>query len=187
MNIASNNTTHLADSKSTIEKSLVILKPDTVERGLVGEITLRFERAGLRLAGMKLVQADAKMASDHYGDLVERYSEKLGHDRAVAIKKGMVDFLSSGVVVVMALEGVGACAVVRKMVGGTYPHEAVPGTIRGDYAHVSQAFANDGGFPVKNLVHASGNVEEAEAELKIWFNDNELFDYEPVHFKHTRR
>lgn len=170
-----------------IEKSLVILKPDAVERGLVGEITSRFERAGLRLAGMKLVQADAKLASDHYGDLVERYSEKLGHDRAVKIKAGMVDFLTSGPVVVMALEGVEACAVVRKMVGGTYPNEAVPGTVRGDYAHTSQAYANGNDIPVKNLVHASGNVEEAEVEVGLWFQETELVEYEPVHFKHTRK
>ena len=169
-----------------IEKTLVILKSDAVERGLVGELITRFERVGLKIVALKLVRASIELADRHYGDLVERYSEKLGVERAVAIKKGMVEFLTSGPVVPLVLEGVNACAVVRKMVGSTYPDQATPGTIRGDYAHISQAYANGIGIAVKNLVHASGNPEEAKIEIALWFKTEELADYEPVHFKHTR-
>ncbi len=169
-----------------IQTSLVLIKPDAVERGLIGQVIARFENAGLRLVGMKLVQPTAEMADNHYGDLVERYTPKLGAERAVAIKKGMIEFLTSGPVVALVLEGVQAVAVVRKLVGSTYPNEALPGTIRGDLANVSQDYSNELGVAVKNLIHASGNVEEAAAETAIWFNATELFDYEPAHFKHTR-
>lgn len=171
----------------TIQQSLVLLKPDTVERGLIGEIIGRFERAGLRIIGLKLLRANEDKASDHYGDLVERYTEKLGKERAVAIKRGMVEFLTSGPLVALVIEGVDACAVIRKLVGSTYPNEALPGTIRGDFAHMAQAYANDGGFAVKNMIHASGNEAEAKIEIALWFTPEELLDYEPVHEKHTRK
>lgn len=169
-----------------IEKTLVIFKTDTVERGLVGEILQRFERAGLRIVALKLVKATADLADRHYGDLVERYTDKLGFERATAIKKGMVEFLTAGPVLPLVLEGVKAVEVVRKLVGSTYPNEALPGTIRGDFANVSQNYSNERGISVKNLVHASGNIDEAKTEIALWFTADELLDYEPTHFKHTR-
>ncbi len=171
----------------TIQKSLVILKPDAVERGLVGRILERFENAGLRLAAMRMAVTDAEDMRRHYGDWVERYSERLGKELATSTYKEIVKYMTSGPNILMVLEGVSAVAVVRKIVGATYPNEALPGTIRGDFAHVTQAYANNEGMSVKNLIHASGSVEEAELEIAAWFKPDELIDYEPVHFKHTRR
>jgi nucleoside-diphosphate kinase len=85
--------------------------------------------------------------------------------------------MQSGPVIALVLEGVGAVPCVRKLVGPTYPDQAAPGTIRGDLAHVSRAYANAGGLPVANLVHASGNAEEAEREIGVWFTKEEMFDY----------
>lgn len=168
------------------EKTLVLLKPDAIERGLVGKVISRFEDLGLRLAGMKLLIADDKTAGAHYGDFVERYAPKLGAEKAQSIMDEMVSFLTSGPIIALAVEGIGAVAVVRKIVGATYPDEAAAGTIRGDFAHVSQAYANTVGITVKNIVHASGSVEEAKIELQHWFKAAELCDYQTVHEKHTR-
>lgn len=170
-----------------IEKSLVILKPDAVERGLIGKILERFENAGLRLVAMKMVVANPDDMRRHYGDWVERYTEKLGLELASTAYKAIVDFMTSGPAVLLVLEGVAGVAVVRKIVGSTYPDQALPGTIRGDFAHVSQAYANGQGLSIKNLVHASGSVEEAVAEISAWFTPAEMYDYEPVHLKHTRK
>lgn len=170
-----------------IETTLVLLKPDAVERGLVGRIIGRFEDRGLRLVGMKLLKVDKSLVSKHYGDFVERMSDKLGRDKAQAVFDEMTNFLTSGPIIAMAVEGVSAVTLVRKIVGSTYPHEALPGTIRGDFAHMSSDYANANQLTVKNLIHASGNEQEAKAELEIWFNHDDLHDYEPTHFKHTRR
>jgi nucleoside-diphosphate kinase len=161
-----------------IERTLVLLKPDAVERGLVGEIISRFEKVGLRIIGMKKVLPSDELASDHYGDLDIRHG--------VEIKKNMVGMMTSGPVIAMVLEGIGAILQVRKMVGSTYPNEALPGTIRGDYAHISKEYANANSVAVKNLVHASSDEQDANRELKLWFSEQELFEYEPVHEKHTR-
>lgn len=160
------------------EKTLVLLKPDAVERGLIGEIISRFEKVGFRLMGMKLVQADEDLGKQHYFDVGQRHGE--------VIQKGLVEFITSGPIVAMVIEGINAVAKVRQMVGGTYPQEALPGTIRGDLAHVSKDYANERGIVVKNLVHASSSSEEAKRELELWFQPSEMFDYEPVHHKHTR-
>jgi nucleoside-diphosphate kinase len=89
----------------------------------------------------------------------------------------MSEFMQSGPVVAIVLEGVGAVACVRKMVGPTYPDQAAPGTIRGDFAHVSRAYANERGIAVANLVHASGNPEEAAQEIDVWFGSDDIVDY----------
>src|SRR5207245_7617434 len=104
-----------------------------------------------------------------YFDLEERF----GAD----VYSLMARFMQSGPVIAIVLEGVGAVACVRKLVGPTYPDQAPPGTIRGDFAHVSRAYANATGVPVANLVHASGNAEEAEREIGVWFTKAEMFDY----------
>jgi nucleoside-diphosphate kinase len=168
-----------------ITKTLVLLKPDTVERGLVGKIISRFEDRGLRLAGLKLLIASEELATSHYGDFVERYTPRLGKEMSQNIMNEMVGFLTSGPIIAMAIEGVDACPLVRKIVGATYPNEAAAGTIRGDYAHMAQDYANQIGTTVKNLVHASGSPDEAEIELGLWFKPDELYDYQTVHHKHT--
>lgn len=160
-----------------VEKTLVFVKPDGVERGLVGEIFARFEKVGLKIVGMKMVRADIEHIKKHY-------AAHVGKDFYPPIE----NFIASGPVVAAVLEGVGAVALVRKMVGGTEPHSAAPGTIRGDYAHMNYAYADgpakDKGL--RNVIHASGNVEEAEVEVELWFGKDELFDYELLHEKHTR-
>ncbi len=161
-----------------MERSLVLLKPDAVDRGLVGEIVQRFERVGLKIAGLKLVQADETMAKGHYtDDLAQRRGEN--------VRKMMVDMLMSGPVVAVVLEGVEAVELVRKMVGTTEPKSAAPGTIRGDYSHVSFKHADAKGIGINNLIHASGNVEEAGQEIKVWFKDSELLEHKPHYTKHT--
>jgi nucleoside-diphosphate kinase len=156
-----------------IERTLVLLKPDAVQRGLVGRIMQRFEDVGLKMVAMKMLWADEQLASKHYGDLGERKGED--------IKKQMVDFISHvGPVVAMVIEGIEAVDEVRMMVGSTEPKSATPGTIRGDFAHVSYNYSNKKSIGVKNLIHASDSVESAEREIYLWFSINEIYSYKTV-------
>ena len=142
-----------------MERTLVILKPDAVQRGLIGAIIERFERRGLRVAGMKLLQVSDALARQHYGVHEGR-----------PFFDGLIQFITSGPVVVMALEGKDAIAITRMTVGATAPGKATPGTIRAD-------FGMDIGF---NLVHASDGAETAVQELALWFGDDELVNYSRV-------
>jgi nucleoside-diphosphate kinase len=155
-----------------IERTLVLLKPDAVARGLVGKILSRFEDALLKIVAVKMVDMDAELNRQHYFDLEERFGP--GVYNAVAA------FMETGPVVALVLEGVEAVAVVRKLVGATYPDQAMPGTIRGDYAHQSKAYANANGLAVANLVHASANAEEAKREIDVWFNERDMHKYQTV-------
>jgi len=157
-----------------IEKSLVIIKPDGVERGLVGEIIKRFENAGLKIVGMKMVWIGKKFAEEHYK----------AH-KAKPFFKELVEFITEGPVVAFVVEGVHAVDNVRKLVGSTSPNEANPGTIRGDFAHISMAYASKKGLGGKNVVHASGSKKEADEEIKLWFKKEELHTYKTVHEKHV--
>lgn len=160
--------------KGMIERSLVLLKPDAVQRQLVGRILQRFEDAGLKIAGMKMVCIDEEHASKHYEGLKgKHYFERC--------KK----FLQEGPVIAMVLEGVKAVEVVRKITGSTYPNEAFPGTIRGDFAHHSEEHADAKGVSVKNLIHASGSIEEAKKEIVLWFKPEEMHSYKTVHEVHV--
>ncbi len=161
-----------------MERSLVILKPDAVDRGLVGEIIQRFERVGLKIAGLKMVWPKKEHASKHY-------TEDLAQRRGQAVRDLMIEMLSSGPIVAVAVEGVEAVEVVRKMVGSTEPKAAAPGTIRGDYSHVSFKHADSKKMGVYNLVHASGNAEEAVQEIAVWFSEDELHGHTPGYTKHT--
>lgn len=154
---------------TTLERTLVVLKPDAVARGLVGRLVQRFEDAGLKIVGVKMAQLDDEMTRKHYFDLEERFGTAIYEANARAIQRGPV--------IAMVLEGVEAVANVRRLVGGTYPNEAPPGTIRGDFAHHSKAYAMSQDKGVANLVHASGNVDEAKYEVELWFGDDEQFDY----------
>jgi nucleoside-diphosphate kinase len=138
------------------ERTLVLVKPDGVQRLLVGRIVARFEERGLKLVGLKLVRVDRPFAERHYEV-----------HRGKKFFEGLLDFITSGPLVALALEGPNAIAVVRSMVGATRPHEAAAGTIRGDLA-VETA---------QNLVHASDAPETAAAELALWFGPGELLDY----------
>ena len=158
-----------------IQKTLVLLKPDAVERALIGRIIERFENAGLKIIGMKLVWVDKDFSKKHYSAHVGK-----------KFYQPLEDFIVSGPVVAMVLEGIEAVELVRKMVGPTEPKTAAPGTIRGDFAHHSYKYADTKGISIKNLIHASGTVEEAEVEVKLWFNPQEMHSYQAVHEKHTR-
>ncbi len=139
-----------------MEKTLVILKPSAIQRGLIGEVISRFERKGLRLAGTKMMQLDDKILNVHYAHLKDK--PFFNH-----VKESM----KSSPVIVQCWAGVDATKVVRMLIGKTNGRDAAPGTIRGDFAISTQ----------ENIVHASDSTESAAAELKRFFNDEELFDY----------
>ena len=142
-----------------MERTLILLKPDCVQRRLVGTILARFEQKGLRLAAMKLVKADQALAAKHY----EVHKER-------PFYASLLTFLTSGPTLALVLEGREAVAVGRAMIGKTDPAESPPGTIRGDYAISKQ----------NNLIHGSDSVENAKNEIALWFRPEELVDFAPV-------
>ncbi|MFW9917423.1 MAG: nucleoside-diphosphate kinase [Candidatus Thorarchaeota archaeon] len=148
------------------ERTLLIVKPDGLRRGLVGRILSRFEDAGLLLAGMKMVKADESLLAKHY-------EEHIGKD----FYPSLIEFMMSNPVIAFVLEGEGAISACRKLTGATNPANAAPGTIRGDFAH---ALPNG-----QNLIHASANTEDAEREVPLWFNDQELFSFQRADHEHT--
>jgi nucleoside-diphosphate kinase len=163
----------MADSSDLgVERTLVLLKPDAVARGLAGRILARFEDAALKIVGVKMKWMDAEFTRQHYFDLEQR----LGAD----IYNCTAGFMQTGPVIAVALEGVEAVAKVRKIIGNTYPNEAPPGTVRGDYAHQTKASSEVSGKAVMNLVHASGNSDEAKYEVNLWFTAEELYEYETL-------
>jgi nucleoside-diphosphate kinase len=158
-----------------IQKTLVVLKPDAVKRGLIGEIITRFEKVGLQLNAMKMVWVDDALAHKHYegiGTMITRYGQEIFQVNA--------EFMKSGPVVAMVWEGVEAIALVRKMVGSTEPKSSIPGTIRGDYSHASYGYVNSNNAWLTNLVHASANEEEAAPEIDLWFNNEEIHNHEMI-------
>lgn len=140
-----------------MEKTFAMIKPDAVQRGLVGTIISRYEAKGLRVAGMKIMQVTEEIAKQHYAEHVEK-----------PFFPGLLSYITSGPVVALVLEGKNAVADVRKMNGATNPLEAACGTIRGD-------FAQEVG---RNVVHGSDSVESAAREIAIYFNDNEVLEYD---------
>jgi nucleoside-diphosphate kinase len=142
-----------------MERTLILLKPDCVQRRLVGQILQRFEQKGLRLAGMKLLQADKALAEKHYAVHRER-----------PFYSSLVQFITSGPTLALVLEGPEAVAVARNLIGATSGIKASPGTIRGDYALSVQ----------NNLIHGSDSPENARAEIALWFEAEELLDYQVV-------
>ncbi|MEY4722939.1 MAG: hypothetical protein RLZZ324_452 [Candidatus Parcubacteria bacterium] len=161
-----------------IQRSLVLLKPDALDRGIVGEIITRFERVGAKIVGMKLLVSEKDTALQHY-------TEDLAKRRGEHVRELMVTMLTSGPIVAIALEGIEIVEVVRKMIGATEPKSAAPGTIRGDYAHVSYKYADEKKIGVFNLIHASGSPEEAIVEVGVWFRPEELVSHDPSYTKFT--
>jgi nucleoside-diphosphate kinase len=181
------------------ERTLVLLKPDAVARGLVGEIIARFEKAGLKIVGMKMVHPTEEKAAGHYAgpdawirgmgqktlDSFEEFGmdaeEVLGTSDTLEIGQmvlnWLIRYISSGPILAMVLEGVHAIKAVRKMVGFTIPSRAEPGTIRGDLTIDSNTVSSLEKRSTKNLIHASGDPEEAAQEIAFWFDPSELFDY----------
>lgn len=181
------------------EKTLVLIKPDGVKRGLIGEIIRRIEQRGLKVIAMKMFQATKEELTRHYSDSDEnlramgektlatyhKYGldpiKEVGTDDPVKIGRmvhgWIVDFMSSGPLVKMVVQGLHAVEMVRKLVGNTMPSQAEMGTIRGDYSVDSAVLANAQKRGIRNIIHASGNIAEAEAEIKLWFTPEEIFEY----------
>lgn len=186
-----------------LEQTLILIKPDGVQRGLVGEILHRFERMGLRIVGMKMIHASEEHASKHYPN-TEEWLRGMGEkslkdcetyeldakeifntNDTLEIGKIIagynVKYISSSPVIAVVLEGYHAIAAVRKLVGHTLPLLADPGTIRGDYSSFSSVLGNVAHKSILNLIHASGNKKEATYEINHWFESSELYNYQHVH------
>ena len=167
--------------KTHIQRTLILFKPDAVQRGIVGEILTRFERVGLKIVGTKMIFPDKNHYHKHYegiGKMVTRRGER-AFDMTL-------DFMTQGPVIAMVFEGVEAVELVRKIVGPTEPKSADMGTIRGDYSHISFGYADSCQKGIPNLIHASGDSEEAVKEIAHWFKASELIDYAMLSEKFTR-
>ncbi len=179
------------------EKTLVIIKPDGIQRSLIGEIIRRYERTGLKLLSLKMVIPTEEMAIRHYYEVGgDAWLEEVGRkaraayekkglkspydtnmENGTAVMKSNAKYLSSGPVIAMVWQGNSAVGLVRKITGGTEPLTSDVGTIRGDLTLDSYAIADLDQRSVRNLIHASGTVEDAEKEIKIWFSKDELHNY----------
>lgn len=157
-----------------IERTLILIKPDGVQRQIVGKITSRFEDAGFKIIGMKMLWVNEAFAKKHY-------TEELAKRRGEHVRRYNINFLVEGPVIAIVLEGINAVDNVRKVVGDTEPKSALPGTIRGDFSHVSYAYADSKKMVIRNLIHASANKEDAEREIKLWFKKSELHSYKTTH------
>lgn len=181
------------------EQTLVLIKPDGVKRGLVGEIIKRIEQRGLKIIALKMFQATKTELAKHYSDseanlkamgektlaTYQKYGlnpiKEISTDDPVKIGKlvhgWIVDFMSSGPIIKMVVQGLHAVEMVRKLVGNTMPSQAEMGTIRGDFSVDSAVLANAQKRGIRNIIHASGNIAEAEIEIKLWFKSEEIHEY----------
>lgn len=185
-------------SMKTLERTLVLIKPDGVERGLIGEILGRLERVGLKIVALKMLKATREQGDKHYA-LTEEWMmgvytkakakyEANGENfpfpdhiaYGTSIKNGLVEFLASTPIVALVCEGEQSVATTRKLVGATEPASSAPGTIRGDLSLDTYGLANSQNRPLRNLIHASGTVDEAKTEIPIWFTDAELHAVDSV-------
>lgn len=181
------------------EKTLVLIKPDGVKRGLIGEIIKRIEQRGLKIIALKMFHATKEQIDDHYpkdekwirrlGEKSLNTYEKYGIDPIKAlgtadpyeigkmVRQWLIDFMTSGPMVKIIVKGIHAIDMVRKLCGHSIPSMAEMGTIRGDYSVDSAVLANAGNRAVHNIIHASETVEEATHELNFWFSADEIHDY----------
>ncbi len=164
-----------------VQRTLVLFKPDTVQRGLVGEILTRFERVGLKIVATKMIAPDKEHYHKHYEEIGQMITRRGEHAFDVTLQ-----MMVQGPVIAMVFEGVEAVALVRKLVGATEPKAAEPGTIRGDYSHMSFGYADSEGKGIPNLIHASGDINDAKQEISHWFSEDEMYDYQALHEKFTR-
>lgn len=190
-----------------MERTLIIIKPDAIQRGIIGDIITRYEKVGLKIVGMKMFTPSKDLLNKHYPVDRDEFIVGMGHKTldnyrslgmnphdyfgtddakkiGLEVQKWLVDFMTENPVIAVVLEGPHAIEVVRKIRGHTLPLNAQPGTITGDYSFDSSSLANNDMRPIRNLVHASGNKEEAEFEIDLWFSKDELFEYDTVHQKH---
>jgi nucleoside-diphosphate kinase len=180
------------------EKTLVLIKPDGIQRSLIGEVIKRYERVGLKLVALKFLVPDEKIVETHYtidegwmkkvGDKsIKNYLDKglkpVSNDPMVIGKmvlKRLKEYLTSGPVIAMVWEGAHAVAIVRKITGGTEPLTSDVGTIRGDFVLDSYQMSDIDDRSTRNIVHASGSVDEAEKEIDVWFSKNEIIKYRHI-------
>ncbi|ANW20136.1 nucleoside-diphosphate kinase [Streptomyces clavuligerus] len=151
------------------ERTLVLIKPDALLRGLAGRVLTRFEEAALKVVGVKMRTMDDAFIRRHYFDLEDRLGPAV-YNRSAA-------FMKQSPIIAFVLEGYDAVATVRKLIGASCPNEAAPGTIRGDFSHFSSAASSATGKGMANVVHASANRREAAYEVELWFAPEELHDY----------
>jgi nucleoside-diphosphate kinase len=164
-----------------IERTLILFKPDAVQRGVVGEILTRFERVGLKIVGTKMIAPDTAHYHKHYEEIGQVITR-----RGEATFNNVLSMMNEGPVIAMVLEGVEAVELVRKLVGSTEPKSSAPGTIRGDFSHMSYGYGDAQEKGIPNLIHASGDLADAKQEIPHWFSDDELFDYGVLNEKFTR-
>ncbi len=164
-----------------VEQTLVLFKPDAVQRGVVGEILTRFERVGLKIVGTKMLAPDEVHYYKHYEEIGQVITR-----RGKATFDNVLTMMSDGPVIAMVLEGVEAVELVRKLVGSTEPKSSAPGTIRGDFSHMSYGYGDAAGKGIPNLIHASGDLDDAQKEIPHWFSEDELYDYSALSEKFTR-
>jgi nucleoside-diphosphate kinase len=182
------------------ERTLFMVKPDGVRRGLVGDCISRVEKVGLKITAMKMTLPTREQADKHYPNeeddkdwfLSVAEKAKKGYkekgiewtfddmEYAREIKSFLVDYVTSGPVVAMVIEGPDAIGMVRKITGATEPRQSQPGTIRGDYTIDSYKMANELKRPVKNIIHASSSVKDAEKEIKVWFTEEEIVNFKRI-------
>lgn len=178
-----------------LERTLVIIKPDGIQRSLIGEIIKRYERIGLKMIGIKMMVPTAELIEKHYTldpewrvktglKTIKGYTDKglkPPHTDPMVITgiilKNLVNYMTKGPVIAMVWQGAHAVEIVRKLTGGTEPRMSDVGTIRGDFVIDSYVMSDTDGRAVRNLVHASGSVKEAEDEIAHWFKKNEIIDY----------
>ena len=162
----------------TLQQTLVLIKPDGVARGLTGEVIKRLEQRGLKIIALKLIKIENDLAKKHYTENIEKkYNKK--------VRNNLLDFITSGPVIAMIIQGVSAIENVRKLVGATESKSALPGTIRGDFSHISYSYAEEKGLTIKNIIHASANEEDAKNEIEIWFSIDEIFVYRRTDDEHV--
>lgn len=178
--------------KIALERSLLLIKPDVLQRQIVGEILSRFERKGFKIIGLKMLNATKEQVGDHYineesylietGEKAKKGAIARGEDvtnwnsleKGKIIRQRNIDYLTCGPIVAMVLEGFGVIAQVRKVLGSTSPADGDVGTIRDDYSLDTYALADYVSRSTRTMLHASDSVENAERELKIWFKEKEL-------------
>lgn len=161
-----------------LQRTLVLLKPDAIHRGIIGDIMHRFERVGAKMVGLKMLVSDKDTATKHY-------TEDLARRRGEKVRNLMIEMITSGPIIAIVYEGIEIIDIVRKLVGSTEPKASAPGTIRGDFSHVSYGYADAKEIPVMNLIHASTSPEEAESEIAVWFKPEELVSHQPYYTKYT--
>jgi len=183
------------------EKTLVLIKPDALLRGITGEIISRFEKVGMKIAAIKMIQASRKTLEKHYykdekwlKEKGELYKKKLNMDKKAdpipigkEIVEGLIKDMQFSPIIAMILEGHNAVHTVKRLTGPTNIDDALPGTIRGDYSHDTFALANISGRPNLTIIHATDNTDDAQKEIDFWFSPDEIHEYqkpdEQVHYR----